>query len=205
MVNFSVNGFQKPLVGFIADSTEYAKTVEVLYPANGDNQATGIVAGDPVVINFKGGVGTGGATSAVMADGANPMDMQIAKKATTFDGTADTDMCGILLKSATDIIINGEAPLPNFGDRVNVALIGSGMKIWVEVASQNLASFNGATPLSKLSWDFTNGGIKKDDAGTFPAQLRSAVYDAQKIKVEADGSAKFVDCKAVLIELTKIQ
>lgn len=122
--------------------------------------------------------------------GMNPNVLSITKKA-----TADTEVSGFVLESPTDILQFGEtAPRPLKNQVTNVALIGSGIEVYLPAD----ASLVGIAMNSKLKWDFTAGALKVDATGTITPL--GPVVDGVKY-VEDSGSVSFADTKVIKVKL----
>ena len=108
-----------------------------------------LVAGQPVKLTNANG-GTAGA-------GLSP-NVLLAENITDA-----TDISGFVVESPSDVLeIGGSVPKPQPGQIVNVALLGSGIEIYLP-CDDTLQNVN---INSKASWDKDTGKLKKDPAGT---------------------------------------
>lgn len=199
MVNGTPIGFldtsAKPIIGTLAN----------FYQANCLKQAqittaTQLVAGDAIVALVSQANQKSGAM-----DGLNPNNQVISAKATTATGGANsTNVCGFLVVNSNDVVTTGGVGLPYKGQVCLYAPLGMGAVVWLEVARQNLASFNKDLDTNvSLTIDTTNGGIKLGSGADDIVGMRliQGVVDCQKITV-SNGIGKLVDCKGVLVQLS---
>lgn len=199
MVNGNPVGFldtsAKPIIGTLAN----------FYQANCLKQAqittaAQLVAGDPIVALVSQANQKAGAM-----DGLNPNNQVISAKATTVTGgSASTNICGFMIVNSNDLVKTGGVGLPYQGQVCLYAPLGMGAVVWLEVAQQNLTSFNANLDTNvSLTIDTTNGGIKLG-SGTddiVGMRLIQGVVDCQKITV-SNGIGKLVDCKGILVQLS---
>lgn len=165
----------KPIVGHLT-KTNFLNLVQ-----NAKLDGTdAIVAGTPLTIKTISG-----------ADGLNPNTF-IATKATSAD-----DLSGFSIASNTDIVSQDtEAPMAYPTQIINVAILGSGVELYLPVSSSDTTLLAGNINLNQaLSYDFDNGGVKIDTTGTIKAF--SNVLDG--VKAKDDGS--FESCKVIKVIL----
>lgn len=111
--------------------------------------AANLVAGQPVKLtNANGGVaGAGLSPNVLLAENI----------------TEATDISGFVIESPSDVVeIGGKVPKPQAGQVVSVALLGSGVEIYLPCDD----SLQNVNINSKASWDKDIGKLKKDPAGT---------------------------------------
>lgn len=191
-----VNSTSIPMVGAVVNC-EIPNSVESAL----NSSATQLLAGDPVVLTLQNNAGK----NLSMDRGFNYNNSIIKAKATTITGGAGaTDLGGFIVMSSSDVsLAQGSIPVPQNGVLTQVVKLGGGAQLWLEVAQQNTAEFQTDTldVNSKLTFDFTNGGVKLAQADAIAGmKLKSGLAKAQKIK-EDNGAFVVVDCYAVLVEL----
>lgn len=111
--------------------------------------------------------------------------------------TADADVSGFLVENPTDVLEHGKtAPSAQDGQIVSVALLGSGVELYLPV-NANVANVN---VNSKLAWNFTNGNLEVSATGTI--DLLGPVVDGIKFATNAAGDdVVFEDCKVAKVRV----
>lgn len=137
-------------------------------------------------------------TAGIDADyGLNPNVFQISEAG---DTTAPN---GFILTSPTDVLLPGDsAPRPLKNQVINVALVGSGVTVYlpVSIASDPIA------PGQPVMWDTTGS---QDDYGIVGSSgltsntMRSVgnPINGRKFVINDDGSCSLVDCKVIKVKL----
>lgn len=185
-----INGFNnafvgtssaRPIVGHLTKQ-DFLNTVQQAKVGGSVN----LVAGDPIAL--KTIVGEGNANY-----GLNP-NVFVATKASA-DGS---DIAGFILANNTDIVTqDSDVPLIYPTQIANVAIIGSGVEIYLPISSSATTLLSGEFALnSNLIYDNTTGaeGLKIGTSGTLKAV--SNVLDG--VKYTADG---FVECKVLKVRI----
>lgn len=90
------------------------------------------------------------------------------------------EISGFVLRSATDIILEGQtAPALISGYTYNIGLIGSGIETWLPCDT----SLQNVSLQQALTWDFTTQVLKKNTSGTaLNIKLLSAVTQGVAVK-----------------------
>lgn len=184
----------KPMVGTLYANRLPNSTKEVTI-----NTDTQLVAGDPVVILVaQADKATG------QIDGFNPDSSVVSAKATTTNtGSNSTACCGFLLVNSNDRVATGGVGLPVKGQRAEVAPLGEGAIVWLEVAEQNKTAFqtdlDSNTP---LTIDATNGGVKVGSGTDIIAGAKLITGLTNAVKIKANGNVgELEDCFAVAVQL----
>lgn len=122
----------------------------------------------------------------------NPNVFQITKLA-----TAAAEAHAIVLVSPTDVLDFGEeAPRPRKNQIISIALIGSGVELYLPVDN----SVDNAAGNAKLAYDFAAKLFKVDGAGQI--SILSSATDGLKYEVKAGAtSVTFANSKVVRVKL----
>lgn len=109
--------------------------------------------------------------------------------------TAITDISGFVVESPTDVLeIGGSVPKPQEGQVIQIALLGSGIEIYLP-CDNTLQNVN---VNSKAVWDTTSNKLKLSDDGNI--SIVSGVVDG--ITYQVDGNfAKTIDSKVIKVRL----
>lgn len=123
-------------------------------------------------------------------------------------GTAGDDVkpSGFVLTSPTDVLLPGDsAPRPLKNQIANVALIGSGITMYLPVSSNSSTILPGGI----VAWDDTGGsGTEKEYGVIASSSITSQTFRAvgnpvngRKFVINTDGSCSLADCKVIKVKL----
>ena len=190
--SFQGSSSSVPLCGIILNEYEgFGNLGQFKYSA-----ATQAVPGNAVtVVNQTGG------TTEDSIDGLNSVAGEVTALATSIATTS-----GFLAQSQNDIVptVGGEA-IPNEGLLCKVAMLGSGLKMWMKVKDSDttLRAVNMNLPLSYDYTANTGGLIAQGSSDTaLPVTIHSTLTNAKYLNWNnSTGKAVWTACKAVLVSL----
>lgn len=109
--------------------------------------------------------------------------------------TEASDISGFVVESPTDVLeVGGSVPKPQEGQVIQVALLGSGLEIYLPCDN----SLQNVNVNSKAIWDTTTNKLKLSEDGNI--SIVSGVVDG--ITYQVDGNfAKTIDSKVVKVKL----
>lgn len=127
---------------------------------------------------------------------------------TVIIGTAGDDVKpnGFVLISPSDVLLPGdEAARPLKNQIVNVALIGSGITMYLPVSSNSSTILPGGV----VEWDATGGSESEKEYGVIASSsVTSQTFRAignpvngRKFVINTDGSCSFQSCKVIKVKL----
>lgn len=130
-------------------------------------------------------------TTRVAKSGLNPNVLLI----TALAAKTTTPICGFVLESPTDVLQFGEvAPSAVEGQVVNVALLGSGVELYLPCKDDAL----NIEMIKRLDWDFGTGTLGVSAAGTITPL--GPVIDGIKY-VETSGAISYAETKCIRVRL----
>lgn len=156
--------------------------------------AVEVVPGMPVCVKTNANAG-------LKADkGLNPNVNYIVGKGSSAGTEANNNVItGFLLESPTDLLLESDSvSAPVEGQIVDVALLGSGVQVYLPVNATDVAG--GLLTTQKLAWDDASNALKKSANGNI--SIVGPVVDGVRYVFDnATKSAKFADCKCVLAKI----